>query len=301
MAESNQIRIPVVVLHPLCLLDAVVAEARLSEINEPLCRASREVSRGRQAERSRMKQALIVLACMSAGLLTAAEKDSAKQEFASEEAKISYSIGVSYGKSLKGLGVGEEDVDFNQLIAGMKDALKGDDQRLDDALIRETLNNFARDMRTKAADQNKGEGQGFLAENKGKEGVKITESGLQYKVITQGTGRKPTSNDVVVAHYRGTLIDGTEFDNSYTRGEPSKFPVTGVIKGWTEALLMMPVGSKWQLFIPSDIAYGERGRPGIPPNSVLLFDIELVGVEEKQETPAPAGPPAPQNPQQGNK
>src|SRR5438445_4381701 len=129
-------------------------------------------------------------------------------------------------------------------------------------------------------EKNKKEGMDFLAKNKTAEGVKTTPNGLQYKILKQGTGKTPTASDTVIAHYRGTLIDGTEFDSSYKRGEPSKFPVGGVIKGWTEALLLMPVGSKWQLFIPSDLAYGENGRPSIPPNSTLLFDLELISIKE---------------------
>jgi FKBP-type peptidyl-prolyl cis-trans isomerase len=147
-----------------------------------------------------------------------------------------------------------------------------------------------------AADKNKKEGEAFLAENAKKEGIKThqvklpsgTNATMQYKVLVQGTGPKPSTNDMVVTHYRGTLIDGTEFDSSYKKGEPASFPVTGVIKGWTEALLMMPVGSKWQLFIPSDLAYGAAGTRGGPigPNATLIFDIELIGIKGKDN---PAG------------
>jgi FKBP-type peptidyl-prolyl cis-trans isomerase FklB len=139
-----------------------------------------------------------------------------------------------------------------------------------------------------AGDKNKKEGDAFLAENKKKPGVITTPSGLQYKVISMGTGRKPTTNDTVITHYRGTFIDGKEFDNSYKRGEPFTRPVTQLIKGWTEALLMMPVGSKWQLVIPSELAYGQGGM-GIPPNSVLLFDMELIGIQPGKENKQPAG------------
>ena len=119
--------------------------------------------------------------------------------------------------------------------------------------------------------------------------MKVTPSGLQYNVMTLGTGAKPTTNDTVVVHYRGTLANGTEFDSSYRRGEPATFRVTGVIKGWTEALLMMPVGSKWQLVIPANLAYGEVGSPSIPPSSVLQFDIELIDIK-KPEPPKPTAP-----------
>src|SRR6202041_2945672 len=119
-------------------------------------------------------------------------------------------------------------------------------------------------------------GEKFLAENKTKEGVKTTDSGLQYKVLTEGSGKSPTASDTVVCHYRGTLLDGTEFDSSYKRGQPATFPVSGVIKGWTEAVQLMPVGSKWQLFIPPDLAYGDRGQGPIGPNSTLIFEVELL-------------------------
>jgi len=136
---------------------------------------------------------------------------------------------------------------------------------------------------TEASDTNKQVGQKFLAANKAKEGVVTLPSGLQYKIIKQGDGPKPTASDTVVTNYRGTLIDGTEFDSSYKRGEPATFPVGQVIKGWTEALQLMPVGSKWQLYIPSDLAYGERSPGGeIGPNSTLIFDIELLSIQDNK-------------------
>ena len=121
----------------------------------------------------------------------------------------------------------------------------------------------------------------FLIKNKSKNGVKTSDSGLQYEVITEGKGKKPKSDDVVKVHYKGTLIDGTEFDSSYKRNSPAEFPVTAVIRGWTEALQMMPVGSKWKLYIPPDLAYGEAGRPSIPGNSVLIFEVELLDIIKK--------------------
>jgi FKBP-type peptidyl-prolyl cis-trans isomerase FklB len=139
------------------------------------------------------------------------------------------------------------------------------------------------DAAQKTGDANKQAGQAFLAANKAKAGVVTLPSGLQYKIITEGTGPKPTASDTVVTNYRGMLIDGKEFDSSYKRGEPATFPVGQVIKGWTEALQLMPVGSKWQLFIPSDLAYGERSPgPEIGPNSTLIFDIELLSIQEKK-------------------
>ena len=133
------------------------------------------------------------------------------------------------------------------------------------------------------AEPNKKEGEAFLAANKTKEGVITLPSGLQYKVLTEGNGPKPTVTDTVVCNYRGTRINGAEFDSSYKRGEPTSFQVNRVIRGWTEALQLMPVGSKWQLFIPSDLAYGERGTPGgdIGPNSALIFEVELISIQGK--------------------
>jgi FKBP-type peptidyl-prolyl cis-trans isomerase len=139
-----------------------------------------------------------------------------------------------------------------------------------------------------AGEANKKDGDAFLAANKGKEGVVTLPSGLQYKILTAGKGPKPTADDSVVCNYRGTLINGTEFDSSYKRGEPATFPVGGVIKGWTEALQLMPVGSKWQLFVPSDLAYGERGpSPEIGPNSTLIFEVELLSIQDKSKDKAP--------------
>jgi FKBP-type peptidyl-prolyl cis-trans isomerase len=180
-------------------------------------------------------------------------------------------------------------------LNGLKDALSGGKTLLTDEEARQAMMAFQTEMRAKQQEKRKAEGEkskkegeAFLAENKKKEGVKVTPSGLQYKVVTTGSGPKPTTNDSVIAHYRGTLIDGTEFDSSYKRGEPTTFAVTGVIKGWTEALLMMNVGSKWQLFIPSDIAYGDFGRPPtIPAGATLLFDIELIAIKEKDKPKQP--------------
>jgi FKBP-type peptidyl-prolyl cis-trans isomerase len=152
---------------------------------------------------------------------------------------------------------------------------------------------FEKDMQQKqtaTAEKNGAEAEKFLAANKTKEGVKTTESGLQYKVLKEGSGAQPKSSDTVTVNYRGTLPDGTEFDSSYKRGQPASFPVSGVIKGWTEALQLMKVGSKLQLFIPASLAYGEQGRPGIPPNSLLIFEVELMDVKSPQ---AGGGSPSP--------
>jgi len=202
--------------------------------------------------------------------------------------KASYAIGMNIGKNLKRDSV---EVDPAVLFRGLKDALAGNKLLLTDEEAKAALTALQTEVRAKeeakskaAAVENKKTGEAFLAANKAKEGIVTLPSGLQYKVIKEGTGPKPTAEDTVLCHYRGTLVDNTEFDSSYKRGEPLKIPVGGVIKGWTEAIQLMPVGSKWQLFIPSDLAYGERGAPGSPigPNSALIFDVELISIEPKQ-------------------
>jgi FKBP-type peptidyl-prolyl cis-trans isomerase len=148
-------------------------------------------------------------------------------------------------------------------------------------------------------DANRKAGEAFLAENKTKDGVVTLPSGLQYKILKEGTGPKPAATDTVVCNYKGTLLDNTEFDSSYKRGQPATFPVGGVIKGWTEALQLMPVGSKWELFIPSELAYGARGGPGggIGPNATLVFEVELMSIQPKAAVQAPKPNPSP-NPNQ---
>jgi FKBP-type peptidyl-prolyl cis-trans isomerase FklB len=201
--------------------------------------------------------------------------------------KASYAIGMNIGKNLKRDSV---EVDPAVLYRALKDAYVGNNLLLTDEEAKAALTALQAEVRAKedaklkaAAVENKKTGEAFLAANKTKEGVVTLPSGLQYKIIKEGTGPKPTAEDTVLCHYRGTLVDNTEFDSSYKRGEPLKIPVGGVIKGWTEAIQLMPVGSKWQLYIPSDLAYGERGAPGSPigPNSALVFDVELISIEPK--------------------
>lgn len=198
--------------------------------------------------------------------------------------KASYSIGIDVGKSFT-----QQEFDLNSdcLAQGIRDGLAGTDPLMTTEEMEETLKKFQEDLMNKQNTSRKGdseinvrEGEEFLAANKEKEGVITTESGLQYKVITPGTGRTPKATDTVETHYRGTLINGKEFDSSYKRNQTTSFPVNGVIKGWTEALLLMKEGAKWQLFIPSDLAYGARGAGGdIGPNATLIFDIELIAVK----------------------
>ncbi|HSB34156.1 MAG TPA: FKBP-type peptidyl-prolyl cis-trans isomerase [Nitrospirota bacterium] len=215
-----------------------------------------------------------------------------KTELKTDKDKLSYALGADMGSNLKKF---EIDIDADLYVKGMKDALSGN-VLLTDQEIRTLIMALQKDVQTKQqekmkaqAEKNKKDGEAFLAENKKKEGVKTLPSGLQYKVITEGKGATPKATDTVTVHYKGTLTDGTEFDSSYKRNAPATFPVNGVIKGWTEALQLMKEGSKWQLFIPANLAYGESGRPGIPPNSVLIFDVELVkiGAMDKSEEKKP--------------
>ena len=204
-----------------------------------------------------------------------------------DKEKLSYAIGMNIGASMKKDTL---DIDPTILARGIKDALTGAKTSLTEEEARTIVNAFRTEMMKKqqaeaqkAGDANKQAGEKFLAENKTKDGVVTLPSGLQYKVIKQGDGPKPTASDTVVTNYRGTLIDGKEFDSSYKRGQPATFPVGQVIKGWTEALQLMPVGSKWQLFIPANLAYGDKSPGGdIGPNSTLIFDIELLSIEQKK-------------------
>jgi FKBP-type peptidyl-prolyl cis-trans isomerase FklB len=200
--------------------------------------------------------------------------------FKNQKDKLSYSIGMDIGKNFKGQSI---DINPDVFLKGLKDALSGEKPLMTDQEIRETFALFQQELTAKLGDKNKKEGEAFLAENKKKEGVKTLPSGLQYKVMKAGTGKKPKSTDTVLTHYRGTLIDGTEFDSSYRRGKPSAFPVNGVIPGWTEALLLMEEGAKWQIFVPSALGYGERGSGNrIGPHATLIFEMELISIEQKK-------------------
>jgi FKBP-type peptidyl-prolyl cis-trans isomerase FklB len=207
--------------------------------------------------------------------------------------KFSYSIGLDIGFNFK-----KQKVDLNPdaLLAGIKDALNGKQPLLNENEVKETLAAFTKQMEDKQkalGEQNAKDGEKFLADNKKKPGVKTTASGLQYKVIKEGNGPKPKESDTVVANYRGTLIDGTEFDSSYKRGQAATFPLSGVIKGWTEGLQLMKVGSKYQFFIPPNLGYGDRAMsPEIGANSTLIFEVELVGVQPPP-TPAPSAASSP--------
>jgi FKBP-type peptidyl-prolyl cis-trans isomerase len=204
-------------------------------------------------------------------------------ELKGDKEKISYSIGMEIGGNLKR---GSVEVDPDMLAKGLKDSYVGGKTLLTEEQARQALEDFQKTLMAKKAEEmqkiaekNKADGETFLAENAKKAGVTTLPSGLQYKEITPGTGKSPKATDTVTTHYKGTLIDGTEFDSSYKRSEPATFPVSGVISGWTEALQLMKEGAKWQLFLPSNLAYGERGAGGvIGPNVTLIFEVELISV-----------------------
>jgi FKBP-type peptidyl-prolyl cis-trans isomerase FklB len=211
--------------------------------------------------------------------------------------KTSYAIGLNVGKGLgASLHQGSVDVDQAILLRGLKDALAGGKTLLTDDEVKVILTQLQTEVRARqqemmkaeqekmkaVAEENKKEGAEFLAANKTKEGVVTLPSGLQYKILTEGTGPKPIATDTVSCNYKGTLINGTEFDSSYKRGQPLSIQVNGVIKGWTEALQLMPVGSKWQLLIPSDLGYGDRGSGAvIGPGATLIFEVELLSIQDK--------------------
>jgi FKBP-type peptidyl-prolyl cis-trans isomerase FklB len=211
----------------------------------------------------------------------------------SEKAKISYAIGMLYGTGLHRQTV---EVDESLFEKGFHDALSGGSTLITEDQLKAILNAFQTELRQKqqekarlAAETNKKDGDAFLQSNKTKEGVVALPSGLEYKILTAGTGPKPAASDTVICNYRGTLIDGTVFDASEKHGGPATFPVSGVIRGWTEALQLMPVGSKWELFVPSELAYGERGAPpNIGPNAALIFEVELLSIKEKPQPAQPA-------------
>ena len=220
------------------------------------------------------------------------------QELKDQKEKVSYAIGLSIGNNLKR---GLYDVDLDVLNGAIKDVLAGKEPKLTEAQAREIMTSYNKELMTKReeerkklADKNKKDGDSFLAENKKKPGVKAqeiklpdgTSAEMQYKVIAEGTGESPKSNDVVTVKYRGTLINGKEFDNSAKRPEPTEFPVNRVVRGWTEALQMMKVGSKWELYLPASLAYGDFGHgPDIEAGATLIFEMELLGVKAP---PAPA-------------
>ena len=222
---------------------------------------------------------LSLLSCSSG------EKSASKKALKSDSERFGYALGMDIGNSLKEM---QADIDLPSLMAGLRDTFEGTKALLTPEEAAEVGKEFSKKMQEKQAEKNKNlaeknreEGEAFLTENKKKEGVVTTESGLQVMLLEEGDGPKPKATDQVKVHYQGTLLDGTEFDSSYKRGQPVTFPVNGVIAGWTEALQLMKVGSKVRLFIPSDLAYGERGAgQRIGPNATLIFEVELLGIEK---------------------
>lgn len=232
-----------------------------------------------------MKKLLVVGVC-AAVALTACDK----KKLDTDTKKASYAIGQQIGTNLKQQNI---EFDADVLAMSLKDAVKGDSkltkEEIQQALMK--LQEMAMKKQTEQGEVNKKAGADFLEKNKSVEGVKVTASGMQYLVLKEGTGATPKKEDVVKCHYTGTLTNGEKFDSSVDRGQPAEFPVGGVIPGWTEALQMMKVGGKMKLFIPPELAYGASGRPGIPANSVLVFEVELLDIV-KNDAPK-AGAPAP--------
>lgn len=215
-----------------------------------------------------------------------AASNAAPSPFQDDTARLSYALGMNLGVNFHRQ---EEPINAQLLFEGLQDGLSGGKTLMTEEEMTVALRQLQTEIRAKQEEKkkllpeaNRKAGEAFLAENKTKPGVVTLPSGLQYKVMTEGSGPKPGAEDTVVCNYRGTLIDGTEFDSSYKRGQPASFPVKGVIKGWTEALQLMSVGSKWQLFIPPDLAYGDRGAgDAIGPNATLVFEVELVSIRGK--------------------
>jgi FKBP-type peptidyl-prolyl cis-trans isomerase FklB len=234
-----------------------------------------------------MKLALVVAGILLwAGQVLGAEDMTLK----SQKDKVSYTIGIQSGNNLKQQFI---DIDPDIMAKGIKDSLSGGKLLLTDQEMREVMTAFQKEMAIKQmsqleamAEKNKKEGDTFLAENKKKEGVKTLPSGLQYQVLREAKGKSPKPTDTVVVHYRGTRLNGSEFDSSYQRNEPATIKLDSVIRGWREALPLMKEGAKWQLFIPPDLAYGEKGAGPIEPNSVIIFEVELISVGQATAAPS---------------
>lgn len=196
-----------------------------------------------------------------------------------QKQKFSYAVGVQIGQNFKRQGM---DLDTNAVVQAIRDIQGGKKPRLTPEQMQQAVANYQQALAAKhkaLADKNLGLAQAYLAENKKKKGVKTTDSGLQYEVLKKGKGSKPKVTDKVEVNYHGTLIDGRIFDSSINRGQTATFPINGVIKGWQEAIPMMKKGAKWRITIPPELAYGTQGRPGIPPNSALIFEVELIDIK----------------------
>ena len=220
---------------------------------------------------------LTLILSLAATLSAQAPKTPGAKQPVNTASTASYIIGFQIGANFKQQRV---PIDGNALMKGLQEGLAGAKPPMTEEQMDEVMQAFQKQVTAGMTERGKQEGEAFLTANAKVPGVKTTKSGLQYKVLKDGTGKSPAKTDTVTTHYKGTLVDGTQFDSSYDRNEPASFQVDGVIKGWTEALQMMKEGSKWQLFIPSDLAYGPQGRPGIPPNATLIFEVELLKVGE---------------------
>lgn len=224
------------------------------------------------------KMQFVVIAGFLLALSGCDKGGSSEVKLDTEKQKFSYVVGQEIGQNFKQQNL---EIDAEVLAASIADVLEGRESRLSQEQMREIMTAMTQRMmqeRMSQAESNKSEGSDFLAENKAKSDVKVTESGLQYMILEAGKGKSPKPTDQVRVHYRGTLTDGTQFDSSYDRNEPSEFGLNQVIPGWTEGLQLMKEGAKYKLFVPSELAYGAAGRPGIPPNSVLIFEVELLKV-----------------------
>jgi len=226
--------------------------------------------------------------------IVAVAQDTAAPEFKTDKDKFSYALGMNFGENFRKQGLELDPAVFAKAFAEAfntgKTAMSEEDMRTVLTAASQEIRKRQAALQAEKSEQARTEGDKFLAENKTKEGVVTLPSGLQHKVLKEGTGEKPTLEDTVVCNYKGTLINGTEFDASEKHGGPATFPVKGVIAGWTEALQLMPAGSKWQLFVPSNLAYGAQGPQDIGPNATLIFEVELVSIQ-KAAAPAAGGQP----------
>jgi FKBP-type peptidyl-prolyl cis-trans isomerase len=242
---------------------------------------------------------LVLVVGLALPLVQVSVRAEDKPQFKDDKEKASYAIGMYFGNQVKR---GNMELDADVVAATMKDILAGKDARLTDQEGMQVIRAYQQESRRKLAEKNKADGEKFLAENKKKDGIKTQTvtladgktAEMQYKVITEGTGATPKSNDVVNVNYRGTTIDGKEFDSTAKHGgTPLKRPANQLVKGWTEALQMMKVGSKWELYLPSSLAYGDNGSPAIEPGATLIFEMELLGVEAPPALPIAQGHPQP--------
>ncbi len=237
--------------------------------------------------------AILFLAATACGAEEQAKAQTEVSAFKTQKEKVSYALGMALARSMKTQGV---DLDSDLFVKAFKDTLSGAKPAMTDEEAQKIMAAYQTEMvakqqaeMKKQGEEQKKKGDAFLAENKKKEGVRTTPSGLQYKVIKEGDGKKPTAGDTVTVNYRGTLVDGKEFDSSYKRNQPATFPVSGVIPGWTEALQLMKTGSKYEIVIPSNLAYGAAGAGGvIPPNATLVFEVELISIAPVKDKGAPS-------------